>query len=258
MPPAAIGARPGSQSRLNVNQNRYLRTDGRAHSDSSDRNEEQNDRRRNQAWRAWAARPPANGATVAEPIASIDVSRAQGRIRSERPRRHRRHAGDRSAARSCIVAVLSAMSDGFWRARGGFLSESNEVASGLHVNHCGADRRRAAARACWQRPTQSEEDTSMIKPITVALTLGLAAASAASWADDPAALSTSESSMQRCVTSERAKNDGTSDTIIHRTCTSKMSKHTEDTTNSPDSATVTDEKTTTTNRDTTTDSAPPK
>lgn len=98
----------------------------------------------------------------------------------------------------------------------------------------------------------------MIKPITVALTLGLAAASAASWADDPAALSTSQSSMQRCVTSERAKNDGTSDAVINRTCTSKISKHSEDTTSSPDSATVTDEQKTTTTRDTTTDSAPPK
>lgn len=97
----------------------------------------------------------------------------------------------------------------------------------------------------------------MIKPITVALTIGLAAASAASWADDPPATSTSQTSMQRCVTSERAKNDGTSDAIIMRTCTSKLSKHSDES-SGPDSATVTTEESTTTSRDTTTDQTPPK
>jgi hypothetical protein len=60
----------------------------------------------------------------------------------------------------------------------------------------------------------------MIKPLSIALALSLAAASTAALADDTSSMSGSH--MQNCVAKEKAKNDGRSDAQISQACTTKM------------------------------------
>ena len=64
----------------------------------------------------------------------------------------------------------------------------------------------------------------MIKPISIALALSFAAASAAVLADETTS-STYSTHMQTCVSKEKAKNDGRSDADISQACTVKMQKH---------------------------------
>ncbi len=60
----------------------------------------------------------------------------------------------------------------------------------------------------------------MIKPLSIALAISLAAAGAAALADDTTAVSGSH--MQHCIAKEKAKNDGRSDAQISQACTAKM------------------------------------
>lgn len=103
----------------------------------------------------------------------------------------------------------------------------------------------------------------MNKPLSIALGLGLAIAGSAALADDTTRVSTTtETTMQGCVTQLKAKNDGTSDAVIQKTCTSKIATEKSHSkvnnadgtvTSGPSSGTST-----TTVEQTTTDTAPPK
>jgi hypothetical protein len=64
----------------------------------------------------------------------------------------------------------------------------------------------------------------MMKPISIALALGLAAAGATAFADDTTG-SMSGTHMQQCIAKQKAKNDGRSDADISQACTAKMQKH---------------------------------
>lgn len=63
----------------------------------------------------------------------------------------------------------------------------------------------------------------MIKPLSIALALSLAAAGTAALADDPGSSMTG-TPMQNCVAKEKAKNDGRTDADISAACTAKMQK----------------------------------
>ena len=63
----------------------------------------------------------------------------------------------------------------------------------------------------------------MIKPLSIALALSLAAAGTAALADDPGSSMTG-TPMQNCVAKEKAKNDGRTDAAISAACTAKMQK----------------------------------
>ena len=63
----------------------------------------------------------------------------------------------------------------------------------------------------------------MIKPLSIALALSLAAAGTAALATDPGSSMTG-TPMHNCVAKEKAKNDGRSDADISTACTAKMQK----------------------------------
>lgn len=63
----------------------------------------------------------------------------------------------------------------------------------------------------------------MIKPLSIALALSLAAAGAAALAEDPGS-TMSATPMQECIAKEKAKNDGRTDADISAACTAKMQK----------------------------------
>ncbi len=63
----------------------------------------------------------------------------------------------------------------------------------------------------------------MIKPLSIALALSLAAAGTAALAGEPGSSMTG-TPMQNCVAKEKAKHDGRSDADISTACTAKMQK----------------------------------
>ena len=63
----------------------------------------------------------------------------------------------------------------------------------------------------------------MIKPLSIALALSLAAAGATALADDPGS-STTGTPLQNCIAEEKAKNDGRTEATITSACTAKMQK----------------------------------
>jgi hypothetical protein len=63
----------------------------------------------------------------------------------------------------------------------------------------------------------------VIKPLSIALALGLAAAGTAALAGDPGSSMTG-TPLQNCVAKEKAKNDGRTDADINAACTAKMQK----------------------------------
>lgn len=64
----------------------------------------------------------------------------------------------------------------------------------------------------------------MIKPISIVLAVGLAAASAGALADDPDYSTASASHLQRCIAKQKAKSDGRTDSDITQYCIAKMQK----------------------------------
>lgn len=103
----------------------------------------------------------------------------------------------------------------------------------------------------------------MKKSISIAVAVGLAIVGTAALADDTTRVSTTtQTTMQGCVTQLKAKNDGTSDEVIQKTCTSRVATERSHSktdnvngtmTPGPSSATST-----TTVEQTTTDATPPK
>lgn len=102
----------------------------------------------------------------------------------------------------------------------------------------------------------------MNKTLSIAMTLALAAGTSFAWADDTAH-STTKTSIQNCVTEAKAKNDGTSDAVITKTCTSKFDTQRSHTTTTdsgavmPDSSSSSSSSTTVVEEKSTT-ASPPK
>ena len=103
----------------------------------------------------------------------------------------------------------------------------------------------------------------MNKPLSIAIALVLALAGSSAQADDTTRVSTTtKTTMHDCVTQLKAKNDGTSDAVIQKTCTSKIAvEKSHSKANNVDGAVTSgpsSETSTTTVEQTTTDTAPPQ
>jgi hypothetical protein len=100
----------------------------------------------------------------------------------------------------------------------------------------------------------------MNKTLSIAMTLALAAGASCAMADDNH--TSSQTTMQRCVTEAKAKNDGSSDAVITKTCTSKLkTEHSRTSTTDsgpavPDSSSTSESSTTVVEEKSTTDQPP--